>query len=78
MTGRGVGTDRFAFLIGNCWVILLVFDYFFSLIYIILLIPKFQKFLSKSVKMYQECKNKQTEHHTNLAFSFLCEQKLII
>ena len=33
VTGRGVGTNRFAVLIGDCWVIL--FDYFFSLIYLL-------------------------------------------
>ena len=44
MTIGGVGTDRFAFLIGHCWVIL--FDYFFSSIYMLRLSSEFQNFLS--------------------------------
>ena len=54
--GRSVRAGIFAFLIGNCWVILL--HYFFSSIYIVRLLSEFQKFLSESIKMYQECKNK--------------------
>ena len=50
MTGRGVGTDRFAFLIGNCWVGLVLFDYFFGLSIFYDFYQNFQNFCQNQSK----------------------------